>query len=170
MLITAAARRLSGIAAAIVQSARPAGGEHDLTENIIHLVLARIDGGPSGTKGLSLFIVPKLRDDGASNDVKVASIEHKMGLNGSATCVINFGYDDGCRGELVGGVQQTHERAADRLTRAVNDAAGDHGLLLEVDAGGQRQSLLRCRAHINFPTRSGLPRGSRIPSNFRHSS
>lgn len=81
------------------------GGDHDLTENIVHMVLARVEGAPAGTKGLSLFIVPKNRADGGANDVAVASIEHKMGLNGSATCVLNFGEHDGCRGELVGGVE-----------------------------------------------------------------
>ncbi len=86
------------------------GGDHDCAENIVHLVLARIEGAPAGTKGLSLFIVPKLRvsDDGAlgeRNDVNVGSIEHKMGINGSATCVLNFGEEDGCIGELVGAVE-----------------------------------------------------------------
>ncbi len=86
------------------------GGDHDLAENIIHLVLARVEGAPAGTKGLSLFIVPKLRinadgSSGDSNDVKVGSIEHKMGINGSSTCVLNFGEDDGCIGELVGTVE-----------------------------------------------------------------
>ncbi len=85
------------------------GGDHDCAENIVHLVLARIDGAEPGTKGLSLFIVPRIRVDasgalGALNDVNVASIEHKMGINGSATCVLNFGDADDCIGRLVGGV------------------------------------------------------------------
>jgi alkylation response protein AidB-like acyl-CoA dehydrogenase len=84
------------------------GGDHDLAENIIHLVLARVDGAPAGTKGLTLFVVPKFRVDpggviGAKNDVKVAAIEHKMGINGSATCVLSFGEDDQCFGVPVGG-------------------------------------------------------------------
>src|SRR5260370_29710372 len=83
------------------------GGYHDLAENIIHLVLARAEGAPAGTKGLSLFIVPKkkINPDGSagqSNDVQVGSIEHKMGINGSATCVLNFGDNDQGIGELVG--------------------------------------------------------------------
>jgi alkylation response protein AidB-like acyl-CoA dehydrogenase len=83
-------------------------GDHDLTDNIIHLVLARVEGAPPGTKGLSLFIVPSRRvlPDGTlgePNDVAVASIEHKMGLNGSSTCLLKFGENDGCVGELVGG-------------------------------------------------------------------
>ena len=79
-------------------------GEHDLTENIIHLVLARIEGAPQGTKGISLFIVPKRRvkEDGSLgelNGVSCGSIEHKMGIHGNATCVMNY---DGAIGFLVG--------------------------------------------------------------------
>jgi alkylation response protein AidB-like acyl-CoA dehydrogenase len=79
-------------------------GEHDLSENIIHLVLARLPDAPSGTKGISLFIVPKFkvaRDGsmGARNTVAAGNIEHKMGLKGSATCVMNF---DGAEGYLIG--------------------------------------------------------------------
>jgi len=79
-------------------------GEHDLTENIIHLVLAKIPGGPPGTRGISLFIVPKVlvKQDGAlgpRNGVRCGSIEHKMGIKASSTCVLNF---DGAEGYLVG--------------------------------------------------------------------
>ncbi|MFQ5857225.1 MAG: acyl-CoA dehydrogenase C-terminal domain-containing protein [Anaerolineae bacterium] len=79
-------------------------GEHDLTENIIHMVLARISGSPSGTRGISLFIVPKvlLKPDGtlgARNGVSCSSIEHKMGIKASATCAMNF---DGAEGYLIG--------------------------------------------------------------------
>jgi len=79
-------------------------GEHDLTENIIHLVLARLPGAPSGTKGISLFLVPKfmVKDDGTPgqrNGVSCGSIEHKMGIKASATCVMNF---DGATGWLIG--------------------------------------------------------------------
>ena len=78
------------------------GGDHDITPNIIHLVLARTPDAPAGTKGLSLFIVPKMKADGTSNDVAVGSIEHKMGIKASATCVLNFGENNNCVGELVG--------------------------------------------------------------------
>jgi alkylation response protein AidB-like acyl-CoA dehydrogenase len=79
------------------------GGDHDLSENIIHLVLARTPDAPAGTKGLSLFIVPRDRIDGSgSNDVVTQSIEHKMGINGSATAVLRFGENGECIGELVG--------------------------------------------------------------------
>jgi alkylation response protein AidB-like acyl-CoA dehydrogenase len=79
-------------------------GEHDLTENIIHLVLARLPGAPSGTKGISLFLVPKflVKADGTPgqrNGVACGSIEHKMGIKASSTCVMNF---DGATGWLVG--------------------------------------------------------------------
>jgi len=79
-------------------------GEHDLTENIIHLVLARIVGGPAGIRGISLFIVPKflVKEDGTvgqRNGVRCGSIEHKMGIKASATCVLNF---DEAEGYLVG--------------------------------------------------------------------
>ncbi|MEW6167270.1 MAG: acyl-CoA dehydrogenase C-terminal domain-containing protein [Pseudomonadota bacterium] len=79
-------------------------GEHDLAENIIHLVLARLPDAPEGTKGISLFVVPKWlpREDGAlaeRNGVACGSIEHKMGIHGNATCVMNL---DGARGWMVG--------------------------------------------------------------------
>lgn len=82
-------------------------GDHDLAENIVHLVLARTPGAPAGTKGLSLFLVPKFHVDtsgniGAANDISVVSIEHKLGLHASPTCVLSFGDNDGCIGELVG--------------------------------------------------------------------
>lgn len=80
------------------------GGEHDMAENIIHLVLAKAPGGGEGTKGISLFVVPKflVNDDGslgARNAVSVGKIEEKMGIHGNATCVMNF---DGASGWLVG--------------------------------------------------------------------
>ena len=82
-------------------------GDHDLTPNIIHPVLARIEGDPAGTKGISIFIVPKIRvnDDGTlgePNDVKCGGIEHKMGIKASATATLNFGEDGKCIGELLG--------------------------------------------------------------------
>ncbi len=75
-------------------------GEHDLAENIVHIVLARLPGAPEGTKGISLFVVPKfLPDSGERNAVYCGSLEHKMGIHGNSTCVLNF---DGARGFLVG--------------------------------------------------------------------
>jgi alkylation response protein AidB-like acyl-CoA dehydrogenase len=80
-------------------------GEHDLTENIVHLALARRTGAPKGTRGISLFVVPKKRLENGKlvdNDVFCAGIEHKMGIKGSPTCVLNFGEKGNCRGWLVG--------------------------------------------------------------------
>jgi len=84
------------------------GGEHDLTENIIHLVLAKLPDAPTGPRGISLFLVPRLLLDekgesGERNPVFCGSIEHKMGIKGSATCVMNF---DGARGYLVGEINK----------------------------------------------------------------
>jgi alkylation response protein AidB-like acyl-CoA dehydrogenase len=75
------------------------GGEHDLTENIVHLVLAKLPDAPEGSRGISLFLVPKILPDGARNPATCGAIEHKMGVHGSATCVMNF---DGATGWLVG--------------------------------------------------------------------
>jgi alkylation response protein AidB-like acyl-CoA dehydrogenase len=82
-------------------------GDHDMADNIVHLVLARTPGAPEGTRGISLFLVPKYRLDaddkpGAFNDVRVVSIEHKMGLHASPTCVLSFGDHGDCIGELIG--------------------------------------------------------------------
>ena len=82
-------------------------GEHDLTENIVHLVLAKTPDAPPGTKGISLFIVPKfiINDDGSigeENDIKCLSIEHKLGIHASPTCVLQFGDDGGATGYIVG--------------------------------------------------------------------
>jgi alkylation response protein AidB-like acyl-CoA dehydrogenase len=74
-------------------------GEHDLSENIVHIVLARLPDAPEGTKGISLFIVPKFLPDGTRNKVFCGSLEHKMGIHGNATCVLNF---DGAKGFLIG--------------------------------------------------------------------
>jgi 3-(methylthio)propanoyl-CoA dehydrogenase len=82
-------------------------GEHDLAENIVHLVLARTPGAPAGTRGISLFIVPKYQlaadgAPGARNDLRCVSLEHKLGIHASPTCVMSFGDNDACIGELVG--------------------------------------------------------------------
>ena len=82
-------------------------GDHDMADNIVHLVLARTPDAPAGTRGISLFLVPKYRltadgTPGDFNDVRVVSIEHKMGLHASPTCVLSFGDHDDCVGELIG--------------------------------------------------------------------
>jgi alkylation response protein AidB-like acyl-CoA dehydrogenase len=82
-------------------------GDHDLAENIIHPVLARIEGDPPGTKGISIFLVPKIRVNpdgslGKPNDVATGNIESKMGIHGNATCTLNFGENGNCIGYLMG--------------------------------------------------------------------
>ncbi|MXO91400.1 acyl-CoA dehydrogenase [Pontixanthobacter aquaemixtae] len=82
-------------------------GEHDLAENIVHLVLARLPDAPEGSRGISLFLVPKyhLKDDGSlgpRNDLRCVNLEHKLGINASPTCVMSYGDNDECIGELIG--------------------------------------------------------------------
>ncbi|UUY06569.1 acyl-CoA dehydrogenase C-terminal domain-containing protein [Pseudomonas sp. J452] len=75
------------------------GGEHDLADNIVHLVLAKLPDAPDSVKGISLFLVPKFLEDGTRNPAFCGGLEHKMGIKGSATCVMNF---EGARGWLIG--------------------------------------------------------------------
>ena len=77
-------------------------GEHDLTDNIIHFVLARLPDAPPGTKGISLFLVPKFLPDGTRNDVLAHSVEHKMGIHASPTCTMVYGDQGGAVGYLIG--------------------------------------------------------------------
>jgi len=106
-------------------------GEHDLSENIIHLVLARIEGAPAGTRGISLFVVPKImvNDDGSFGDrnaVSCGSIEEKMGIHGNSTCVMNY---DGATGWLIG----EENRGLNAMFTMMNEArlgVGVQGLAL----------------------------------------
>jgi butyryl-CoA dehydrogenase len=77
-------------------------GEHDLTDNIVHLVLARLPDAPRGTRGISLFLVPKILPDGGRNDVRCSGLEHKLGIHASPTCTMIFGDNGGARGWLIG--------------------------------------------------------------------
>jgi alkylation response protein AidB-like acyl-CoA dehydrogenase len=110
-------------------------GDHDLAENIVHLVLARIEGAPPGTKGLSLFIVPKVwvNDDGSldgPNDVATGSIEHKLGIRASATAVLNFGENGKCRGILVGGQEHAGMKQMFRMMNGARISVGVQGIAL----------------------------------------
>ncbi len=77
-------------------------GEHDMADNIVHLVLARVAGAPEGVKGISLFICPKILEDGTRNDVRCVSIEHKLGIKASPTAVLQYGDAGGAVGYLIG--------------------------------------------------------------------
>lgn len=117
------------------------GGDHDLAENIVHLVLARVDGAPAGTKGLTLFIVPKIRPNadgslGEANDVAVGALEHKMGINGSATCVVNFGDNGKCIGWPVGGEEKLNQGMPQmfKLMNAARISVGVQGVAVASSA------------------------------------
>ncbi len=104
LLKTKAVKQADGSYAITGQKIFISAGEHDMAENIIHLVIARIEGAPAGVKGISLFVVPRnhIADDGSvgeRNAVSCGAIEHKMGIHGNATCVLNY---DGAKGWLVG--------------------------------------------------------------------
>jgi 3-(methylthio)propanoyl-CoA dehydrogenase len=109
-------------------------GEHDLTENIVHLVLARTPEAPPGTKGISLFVVPKflVNDDGSlgdRNDVRCVSIEHKMGIHASPTCVMSYGDEGGAIGYLVGEENQGM-RAMFTMMNSARLAVGVQGVAM----------------------------------------
>jgi len=117
-------------------------GDHDLTENIVHLVLARVEGAPAGTKGISIFIVPKKRPENGvlvDNDVTTAGVEKKLGLNGSATCALNFGEKDGCIGYLVG----TENMGMQVMFQMMNEARLGVGLQGLAQAGAAYMQSLR---------------------------
>jgi len=109
-------------------------GEHDMAENIIHLVLARLPGAPTGTRGISLFLVPKYLlnskgEPGERNDVNCVSIEHKMGIHASPTCVMSYGDDGGATGFLVGEENQGL-RAMFTMMNSARIAVGIQGVAL----------------------------------------
>ena len=115
------------------------GGDHDMAENVVHLVLARVEGAPSGTKGISLFIVPKYRvnDDGSLgklNDVVTASIEHKLGIKASTTAVLTFGENDGCEGYLCGDTENVGMKQMFQMMNGARIAVGVQGLAVAATA------------------------------------
>lgn len=111
------------------------GGDHNLTENIIHLLLARIEGAAPGTKGISLFVIPKYRvnengDVLGSNDVTCVAVEHKMGLKGSATAMLSFGDNNECYGYLLGSPPDEQGKASGmaQMFQMMNGARFETGL------------------------------------------
>ncbi|HEY8544800.1 MAG TPA: acyl-CoA dehydrogenase [Acidimicrobiales bacterium] len=122
-------------------------GEHDLADNIVHLVLARTPGAPPGTKGLSLFLVPKVLPDGARNALRAVSIEHKMGIHASPTCVMSF---DGAEAELVG-EQHGGMRAMFTMMNAARLAIAVQGLAVGEVAGQQAWAFARERRQGRAP-------------------
>jgi 3-(methylthio)propanoyl-CoA dehydrogenase len=132
-------------------------GEHQLTDNIIHLVLARLPDAPAGTKGISLFIVPKLlvNEDGSlgeRNDVKVVSLEHKLGIHASPTCVMAYGEDgDGAVGYLVG-EPNTGMRGMFTMMNDARLGVGIQGLAIAERAYQQALAYARERRQGRGPT------------------
>ncbi|NHZ72946.1 MAG: acyl-CoA dehydrogenase [Nitrospirae bacterium] len=118
-------------------------GDHDLTDNIVHAVLARLPGAAPGIRGLSLFIVPKVRVNpdgslGEPNDVQCASIEHKMGIHGSPTCSMLFGQKGACEGFLVG----EENKGMKLMFTMMNAARLEVGLQGQAVAGAAHQAAL----------------------------
>ena len=114
-------------------------GDFDMVENIIHPVLARVEGAPPGTKGLSLFIVPKFRVNadgtlGEPNDVQTAKLEHKMGIRGSTTAALNFGDNGKCVGELMGSVENSGMAQMFKMMNGARIAVGIQGLAVASSA------------------------------------
>lgn len=139
-------------------------GEHDMAENILHLVLARTPGAPEGTRGISMFLVPKFLLDEAGrpdrrNDVRCVSLEHKLGIHASPTCVLAFGDGDGAIGWLIG----EENRGMRNMFTMMNHArinVGLQGVAIAERAMQQAQAFARERiqsADITAPGAGGVP-------------
>ena len=133
-------------------------GEHELAENIIHLVLARLPDAPEGSRGISLFTVPKyhVKPDGSlggRNDLRCVSLEHKLGINASPTCVMSYGDNDECIGELVG----AENRGLAAMFTMMNNArinVGNQGV--QIGERATQQALAYARDRIQS-ARAGSP-------------
>jgi 3-(methylthio)propanoyl-CoA dehydrogenase len=139
-------------------------GEHDLTENIIHMVLGRVAGAPEGVKGISLFLVPKflVNDDGSlgeRNDVHCLSIEDKLGIHASPTCVLAFGQNGGALGQLIG----EENRGLEYMFIMMNAARYSVGLEgVGISERASQTALAYARERIQG-TDAGARGGPRVP-------
>jgi alkylation response protein AidB-like acyl-CoA dehydrogenase len=130
-------------------------GEHDLTDNIIHFVLARLPDAPPGTKGISLFLVPKILPDGTRNDVRAHSVEHKMGIHASPTCTMVYGDKGGAVGWLIGEEHKGMQAMFTMMNRA-RLAVGLQGVAIAERATQQALTYARERkqgpaAIVSYP-------------------
>ncbi|HEU4820890.1 MAG TPA: acyl-CoA dehydrogenase family protein [Qipengyuania sp.] len=133
-------------------------GEHELAENIVHLVLARLPGAPEGSRGISLFVVPKYHVNadgslGPRNDLRAVSLEHKLGINASPTCVMSFGDNGECVGELVG----AENRGLAAMFTMMNNArinVGSQGV--QIGERATQQALAYARDRVQS-ARAGSP-------------
>jgi alkylation response protein AidB-like acyl-CoA dehydrogenase len=130
-------------------------GEHDLTDNIIHFVLARLPDAPAGTKGISLFLIPKFMPDGSRNDVRAHSVEHKLGIHASPTCTMVYGDKGGAIGYLIGEEHKGMLAMFTMMNRA-RLAVGLQGVAIAERAYQQALAYARDRkqgpsAIINYP-------------------
>ena len=139
-------------------------GEHDLTQNIVHMVLGRVAGAPEGVRGISLFLVPKFLVNadgslGARNDVHCVSIEHKLGIHASPTCVLAFGQDGGALGELVG----EENRGLEYMFIMMNAARYSVGIEgVGISERAYQTALAYARERIQG-TGAGTRGGARVP-------
>jgi alkylation response protein AidB-like acyl-CoA dehydrogenase len=139
-------------------------GEHDLTGNIVHMVLARLSGAPEGVKGMSLFVVPKFLVNadgsaGARNDVHCVSIEHKLGIHASPTCVLAYGDNGGAIGELVG----EENRGLEYMFIMMNAARYSVGIEgVGISERAYQTALAYARERIQG-TEAGVRGGPRVP-------
>jgi alkylation response protein AidB-like acyl-CoA dehydrogenase len=139
-------------------------GDHDLSDNIVHLVLARVAGAPEGVRGISLFVVPKFLVNadgsiGGRNDVHCVSIEHKLGIHASPTCVLAYGPNGGAIGELVGEENRGLEYMF-IMMNAARFSVGVEGIGLSERA--YQTALAYARERIQS-TEAGLRGGARVP-------
>ncbi len=133
-------------------------GEHELAGNIVHLVLARVPGAPAGSRGISLFTVPKnhVNADGTlgpRNDLKVVSLEHKMGIHASPTCVMSYGDNDACIGEIVG-AENAGLRAMFTMMNSARINVGSQGV--QVAEAATQRAMAYARDRVQS-ARAGSP-------------
>jgi 3-(methylthio)propanoyl-CoA dehydrogenase len=133
-------------------------GDHELARNIVHLVLARTPGAPAGSRGISLFVVPKYLPNadgtpGQRNDLKAVSLEHKMGIHASPTCVMSYGDNDDCIGEIVG-AENAGLRAMFTMMNSARINVGSQGV--QVAEAATQRAMAYARERIQS-ARAGSP-------------